>query len=112
MNVKEQQLETCMEKPTSLKLGKKCQDCLLSPCLFNLHAEYIIQNLRLDESQGGIKIAGENTNNLKYAGGVSPVQFSRSVMSDSLQPHGLQHTRLPCPSPTPGAYSNSCPLSR
>ena len=33
-------------------------------------------------------------------------------MSDSLRPHGLQHTRLPCPSPTPGAYSNSCPLSR
>ena len=33
-------------------------------------------------------------------------------MSDSLQPHGLQHTRLPCPSPTPRAYSNSCPLSR
>jgi len=33
-------------------------------------------------------------------------------MSDSLWPHGLQHTRLPCPSPTPGAYSNSCPLSR
>ena len=41
-----------------------------------------------------------------------PVQFSYSVMSDSLRPHGLQHTRLPCPSPTPGAYSNSCPSSR
>ena len=40
------------------------------------------------------------------------VQFSFSVMSDSLRPHGLQHTRLPCPSPTPGACSNSCPLSR
>ena len=38
-------------------------------------------------------------------------QFSLSVLSDSLQPHGLQHVRLPCPSPTPGAYSNSC-LSR
>ena len=38
--------------------------------------------------------------------------FSHSVMSDSLWPHGLQHARLPCPSPTPGAYSNSCPLSR
>ena len=37
------------------------------------------------------------------------VQFSRSVMSSSLWPRGLQHTRLPCPSPTPGAYSNSCP---
>ena len=41
----------------------------------------------------------------------SPVQFSGSVVSDSLQPHGLQHTRLPCPSPTPGACSNSCPSS-
>ena len=40
------------------------------------------------------------------------VQFGRSVMSDSLQPHGLQHIRLPHPSPTPGACSNSCPLSR
>ena len=39
------------------------------------------------------------------------VQFSHSVMFDSLWPHGLQHVRLPCPSPTPGVYSNSCPLS-
>ena len=39
------------------------------------------------------------------------VQFSRSVMSDSLWPHGLQHSRLPCPSPAFGAYSNSCPWS-
>ena len=40
------------------------------------------------------------------------VQFSRSVVSDSLWPHGLQHTRLPCPSPTPRVYSNTCPLSK
>ena len=43
---------------------------------------------------------------------IRPVQFSHSVMSDSLQPCGLHHARPPCPSPTPGAYSNSCPLSR
>ena len=43
---------------------------------------------------------------------VASVQFSRSVTSDSLQPHGLQHARPPCPSPTPGVYSNSCPLSQ
>ena len=42
---------------------------------------------------------------------INSVQFSRSVMSNSSQPHGLQHSRFPCPSPTPGAYSNSCPLS-
>ena len=40
------------------------------------------------------------------------VQFSLSFMSDSLQPHELQHVRPPCPSPTPGIYPNSCPLSR
>ena len=40
------------------------------------------------------------------------IQFSRSVMSDSLRPCGLQHARLPCLSPTPEAYSNSCPLSQ
>ena len=43
---------------------------------------------------------------------VSSAQFSRSVVSDSLWPHGLQHTRLPCPSPTPGACSNSRPSSQ
>ena len=42
---------------------------------------------------------------------MSGIQFSHSVMSDSLWPHGLQHARLPCTSPTPGACSNSCPLS-
>ena len=43
---------------------------------------------------------------------LSSGQFSHSVMSDSLRPHGLQHTRLPCPSPTPRAYSDSCSSSR
>ena len=43
---------------------------------------------------------------------ISSVQFSHSVVSDSLQPHELQHARLPCSSPTPGVYSNPCPLSR
>ena len=43
------------------------QGCILSPCLLNLHAEYIIRNPRLDEAQAGIKIAGRNINNLRYA---------------------------------------------
>ena len=43
---------------------------------------------------------------------LSIYQFSHSVVSDSLQSHGLQHSRLPCPSPIPGTCSNSCPLSR
>ena len=49
------------------QIGKGvCQDCILSPCLFNLYAEYIMQNARLDEVQAGVKIAGRNINNLRY----------------------------------------------
>ena len=44
-----------------------CQGCILSPCLFNLYAEYIMQNAGLDELQAGIKIAGRNISNLRYA---------------------------------------------
>ena len=50
------------------KIGKGvCQGCILSPCLFNLYAEYIIRNAGLDELQTGIKIAWRNINNLSYA---------------------------------------------
>ena len=50
------------------QIGKGvCQGCILSPCLFNLYVEYIMQNARLDEAQAGIKIAGRNINNLRYA---------------------------------------------
>ena len=50
------------------KIGKGvCQGCILSPCIFNLYAEYIMQNATLDNSQAGIKIAGRNINNLKQA---------------------------------------------
>ena len=47
------------------------QGCILSPCLFNLYAEYIKQNARLDESQAGINIVGRNINNLRYADGTT-----------------------------------------
>ena len=51
-----------------IKIGKGvCQDCVFSPCLFNLYAEYIMQNAGLDEAQAGIKIAARNINNLRYA---------------------------------------------
>ena len=50
------------------QIGKGvCQGCILSPCLFNLHAEYIMRNAGLDEAQARIKIAGRNINNLRYA---------------------------------------------
>ena len=50
-----------------LKIGKGvCQGCILSPCLFNLYVEYIMQNARLDGAQAGIKISRKNINNLRY----------------------------------------------
>ena len=50
------------------KIGNRvCQGYILSPCFFNLYAEYVMQNARLDEAQAGIKIPGININNLRYA---------------------------------------------
>ena len=112
-----------------------------------------MRNVGLDEAQAGIKIAGRNINNLRYAddttltaeseeelksllmkvkeesekvglklniqktkimasGPITSVQFSSSVMSNSLQPHESQHTRPPCPSPTPGVHPNPCQIGR
>ena len=50
------------------QIGKgACQGCMLSRCLFNFYAKYIMQNARLDELQAGVKMAGRNINNLRYA---------------------------------------------
>ena len=57
-----------MEQQTGFQIGKGvCQGYTLSPCLFNFYAEYIMRNAGLDDAQAGIKIAGRNSNNLRYA---------------------------------------------
>ena len=67
MQVRKQQLELDMEnRLVPIRKGVP-QGCMLSPCLFNLYAEYIMQNAGLDEAQALIKIAGRNINNLRYA---------------------------------------------
>ena len=66
MQAKMQQLELEMEQWIGSKLGKEYVKAILSPCLFNLYAEYIMRNAGLDEAQGRIKIAGRNINNLRY----------------------------------------------
>ena len=67
LQVKKQQLEVDMEQQTGLNWERSMSGCILSPCLFNLYVEYIMWNARLDEAQAGIKIAGRNINNLRYA---------------------------------------------
>ena len=65
MQVSKQQLELDMEQ---MEIGKGVrQSCILSPCLFNFYAEYIMRNAGLEEAQAGSKIAGRNLNNLRYA---------------------------------------------
>ena len=61
-----------------------CQGCILSPCLFNLHAEYIMRNTGLDEAQAGIKIAGRNTNNLRYADDITVMPESKEELKSLL----------------------------
>ena len=68
MQVRKQQLELDMEQQTGPNNGKGVrQGCILSSCLFNLYAEYIMQNAGLEEAQAGIKISGRNINNLRHA---------------------------------------------
>ena len=56
-----------------------CQGCILSPCLFNLYAEYILRNTGLEEAQAGIKIAGRNINNLRYTDDTTFMGESKEV---------------------------------
>ena len=83
MQIKKQQLELDLEQQTGSNLGKEYvrQGCILSPCLFNLYAEYIMRNAGLDEAQAGIKIVGRNINNLRYADDTTPMAESEELKS-------------------------------
>ena len=84
MQVKKQQLELDMKKQTDTKLGKEYVKAILSPCLFNLYAEYIMWNAGLDEAQTGIKIAGRNISNLRYADDISFMAKSEEKLKNLL----------------------------
>ena len=67
------------------QIGKEiCQDCILSPCLFNVYAEYIMWNASLDEAQAGIEISGRNMNNLRYADDTTLMAESRKELRSLL----------------------------
>ena len=68
MQVRKQQLELDKEQQTGSKSGNEyIKSYILSPCLFNLYVEYIMRNTGLEEAQAGIKVAGRNISNLRYA---------------------------------------------
>ena len=75
MHVKKQQLELDMEQQTG---------CILSPCLFNLYAEYIMRNTGLEEAQVGIKIARRNINNLRYTDATTLMSESEEELKSLL----------------------------
>ena len=87
MQVKKQQLELDVEQWDMdwFQIGEKVhQGCILSPCLFNLYAEYIMQSARLDEVQAEIKIAGKNVNNIRYADDTTLMAESKEELKNLL----------------------------
>ena len=92
------------------QIGKGvCQGCILSPCVFNLYAEYITRNTRLDEAQAGIKTAGRNINNLRYADNTTLMAESEELKSLLMKvkeesekigsKHKIQNTKIMASSP-------------
>ena len=85
MLVRKQQLEMDMEPADWFQIGKGVRQChILSPCLFNLNAEYIMRNSGLEEAQAGIKIAERNINNLKCADGTTLMAESEEELKSLL----------------------------
>ena len=96
MQVKKQQLEPDMEQWTGSKLGKEYIKTVYCHLLFNLYAEYMIRNARLDEAQAGIKTAGRNINNRRYADDTTLAAESEEDLKSLLKVKvkSLSHVRL------------------
>ena len=85
MHVRKQQLELDMEQQTDSKSGKEyIKACVLSPCLFILHSECIMRNAGLEEAQAGIKIAGRNVYDLRYADDTTLMAESKEELKSLL----------------------------
>ena len=85
MQVRKQQLELDMEQQTGSKSGKEyVKGYILSPCLFNFYAEYIMQNARLDEAQAGIRIVRRNINYLRYTDDTTLMAESKEELKSLL----------------------------
>ena len=85
MQVRKQQLELDMEQQTGFQIGKGVsQGCILSLCLFNLYAEYIMRNAGLDEAQAGIRVARRYINNLRYADNTTLIVESKEELKSLL----------------------------
>ena len=88
MQFKKQQLEMDMEQQTGSKSAKEYVNVVYCHSAFNLYAEYIMQNARLNEAQAGIKIAGRNINNLRYADDTTLRAESEELKSLSMKVKG------------------------
>ena len=83
-----------MEQQT-IQIGKGIhQDCILSPCLFNFYAEYIMRNAGLDETQAGIRIAGRNINNLRYADDITHMAETEEELKSLLMKVKVESEKL------------------
>src|SRR5574338_803671 len=77
------------------QIGKEvCQGCILSPCLFNFYAEYIMRNAGLEEAQAGIKMAGRNINNLRYADDTTLMTESKEELKNLLMKVKVENEKV------------------
>ena len=95
MRVRKQQLELDMEQETGFQTGNGvCQGCILSSCLFNIYAEYIMKNAGLEKEQAGIKISGRNMNNCRYADDTTLMAESEEELKSLLMKVKVESEKL------------------